>query len=306
MRLIFGGFDPNTATRKTGRLEAPVGETETGWASTAEGKTADDLLFDPLEARQLRERVLARLFTGHPANAQTIGRDRILERLGSGAMGVVYAAYDEKLDRKVTLELLRSANDATEGRHRMLREAKALAQLLHPNVVQVHDAGELDGEVFVAMEHIAGPTLREWCEQTPRSTPDILAKFLDAGRGLAAAHDERIVHRDFKPDKVLIGSDGRARVVDFGLAAEPEATPKNLAEASPSPLAPGVDPNRCRPRDAGVHGTRAVRRRRRRRPRRSVRIRGRAVGGPVRPAPTRGQDPARARGCDRLSRTAAP
>jgi len=152
----------------------------------------------------------------------SIGRYVVLEELGSGGMGVVYAAYDPELDRKIAIKVLLPARtldeEASGGKARLIREAQALARLSHPNVVNVHDVGEVDGRVFVAMEHIDGGTLKQWLDRSPRSIPEILQVFIEAGRGLAAAHAAGLVHRDFKPDNVLVGIDGRARVVDFGLA----------------------------------------------------------------------------------------
>ena len=152
----------------------------------------------------------------------SIGRYVVLEELGAGGMGVVYAAYDPELDRKIAIKVLLPAQPTSDelsgGKARLIREAQALARLSHPNVVNVHDVGEVDGRVFVAMEHIDGGTLKQWLDRSPRSIPEILAVFIEAGRGLAAAHAAGLVHRDFKPDNVLVGIDGRARVVDFGLA----------------------------------------------------------------------------------------
>jgi tetratricopeptide (TPR) repeat protein len=136
-------------------------------------------------------------------------------------MGVVYAAYDPELDRKVALKLLRpdrTGAAAEEHRLRLQREAQAIARLSHPNVVAVFDAGMLGDQVFVAMEFVEGKTLREWLKAEPRSWREIVEVFLPAGRGLAAAHDAGLVHRDFKPDNVLLGGDGRVKVADFGLA----------------------------------------------------------------------------------------
>jgi eukaryotic-like serine/threonine-protein kinase len=156
----------------------------------------------------------------------TLGRYVILDVLGGGAMGVVYTAFDPQLDRKVAVKLVRpEASDgveATEGRARLQREARAIARVSHPNVIAVHDVGTFSDEVFVAMEYVDGTTLAKWLEAEPRPWRDVVAMFAQAGRGLAAAHAVGLVHRDFKPDNVLVGKDGRARVVDFGLARAAE------------------------------------------------------------------------------------
>lgn len=151
----------------------------------------------------------------------TIGRYVVLERLGEGGMGIVYAAYDPELDRRVALKLIRAASDparAETARVRLLREAQSLAKLAHPNVIAVHDAGTYEGQVFVAMEFVDGPDLAQWLREGSPAWTEIVSTFVAAGRGLAAAHDAGIVHRDFKPENVLVGKDGRVRVLDFGLA----------------------------------------------------------------------------------------
>jgi serine/threonine protein kinase len=150
---------------------------------------------------------------------QRVGRYVVSERIGSGGMGVLYAAHDPTLSRKVALKLLRE--DSRGAAHRqaaLLREAQAMAQLAHPNVVGIYDAGAFENQVFLAMELVDGRTLKAWLREAPRSYEQILAVFLDAGRGLAAAHEVGIVHRDFKPENVMIGRDGRVKVGDFGLA----------------------------------------------------------------------------------------
>jgi eukaryotic-like serine/threonine-protein kinase len=153
-----------------------------------------------------------------------IGRFLPFDTLGMGSMGVVLAAYDPELDRRVALKLLRHgwAEGGTEGerrRGRLLREAQAMARLAHPNVVTVFDVGTVGDQVYVAMEFVNGETLRDWVKREPRTWRQIVEVFLAAGRGLAAAHAAGLVHRDFKPDNVLVGQDGRVRVGDFGLAS---------------------------------------------------------------------------------------
>jgi tetratricopeptide (TPR) repeat protein/predicted Ser/Thr protein kinase len=156
------------------------------------------------------------------SDPERIGRFRILDRLGEGGMGVVYSAYDPELDRKVALKLLRPdlADDASHGSAgtgRLQREAQAMARLNHPNVVTVHEVGRHDDQVFVAMEFVDGHTLRAWAEQD-HDWQTIVAVYCDAAQGLGAAHRAGIVHRDFKPDNVMLGEDGRVRVMDFGLS----------------------------------------------------------------------------------------
>jgi tetratricopeptide (TPR) repeat protein len=142
--------------------------------------------------------------------------------VGRGAMGEVYGAYDPDLDRKIAIKLVRAragrSGDAGEARVRLMREAQATAKISHPNVVVVYDAGTFGDRVFIAMEFVEGNTLRYWLQAAPRSWPEILEIFVAAGRGLAAAHDKELVHRDFKPDNVMVGRDGQVRVMDFGLA----------------------------------------------------------------------------------------
>ena len=165
---------------------------------------------------------------------EALGRYVVLGRLGAGGMGVVYTAYDPELDRKVAVKLLRSGQHADgTSAARLLREAKAMARLTHPNVITVHDVGTLGAQVFVAMEFVAGPTLRAWQAPAPRGWRELLAVYVQAGRGLAAAHAVGLVHRDFKPDNVIVGDDGRVRVLDFGLARAGERRP---APADPADL----------------------------------------------------------------------
>jgi predicted Ser/Thr protein kinase len=170
-----------------------------------------------------------------------IARYRIVSRLGAGGMGVVYRAHDAQLDREVALKLLRVGEDGTEGRTRMLREAKAAAKIRHPNVVTVYDAGEVFGRVFIAMELIDGVTLKAYFRGRKRGWREVVEVMLGAGEGLAAAHQAGLVHRDFKPDNVLVEAGGRVRVLDFGLArpasdADPTVQPSNLVSAAGPPV----------------------------------------------------------------------
>ena len=134
--------------------------------------------------------------------------------IGVGGMGAVYLATDRTLERQVAIKL----HHTVGGTARLQREAVAMARLAHPNVITVFEVGMLGEQAFVAMEYIAGTTLRGWLAAAPRTTRERLATLFAAGTGLAAAHDAGLVHRDFKPENVLVGDDGRARVGDFGLA----------------------------------------------------------------------------------------
>jgi serine/threonine protein kinase len=151
---------------------------------------------------------------------QRIARFSVRETLGEGGMGVVFLAHDPDLEREIAVKLIQTRRhlSPTTLRKRLIREGRALGQLRHPNVVQVHELGEHDGELYLAMEYVAGHTLRAWQDQRPRARDEILHAYTDAGRGLAAAHAASIVHRDFKPENVLISADGRVQVTDFGLA----------------------------------------------------------------------------------------
>ncbi|RKH07968.1 protein kinase [Corallococcus sp. CA053C] len=148
----------------------------------------------------------------------TLSRYVVLERLGAGAMGVVYAAYDPELDRQVALKVVRpGGRHVEELQRRLLLEAQALARLSHPHVVTLYDVGTYGDCVFLAMELVDGTTLGGWL-QTPRAWADVVRVFQDAGRGLAAAHAAGLVHRDFKPANVLVGKNGGVWVTDFGMA----------------------------------------------------------------------------------------
>ncbi|MEM6991415.1 MAG: serine/threonine-protein kinase [Myxococcota bacterium] len=153
-----------------------------------------------------------------PAGA-TVGRYQIVAPLGRGGMGMVYEAHDEELDRTVALKVLRTELAALDGA-RLVTEARAMAGLSHPNVCPVYDIGLVDERPYVVMECATGGTLDAWLHAEPRSTADVIAAFVAAGEGLAAAHAIGVIHRDFKPSNVLTDERGRMMVCDFGLAAQ--------------------------------------------------------------------------------------
>jgi eukaryotic-like serine/threonine-protein kinase len=187
---------------------------------------ARDLIDELLEGR-----VKATLFGGD--RAPRLGRLVILEPIGAGAMGTVFAAYDPRLDRKVAVKLVRSGDDG-----RILAEARALGKLAHPNVVAVHDAAEVDGAVYIVMELAPGASLRRWIGGDRRDWREVVGVMRQVALGLAAAHAAGLVHRDVKPDNILIGPD-RVRLVDFGRAA-PRDTGGETSAGTPHYMAPEV------------------------------------------------------------------
>src|SRR5512134_1291536 len=174
------------------------------------------------------------------ARGASIGRYIVLAMVGRGGMGEVYAAYDPELDRKVAVKLLRvkpgNGVSLAEGRQRTLREAQAIARLSHPNVVVVYDVGTFEEKVFIAMEFLDGNTAGYWAQVERRTWQEVLKVYVAAGRGLAAAHDKGLVHRDFKPENVMVGRDGQVRVMDFGLARQ--VSERSAAEKGKTPVTP--------------------------------------------------------------------
>ena len=164
---------------------------------------------------------------------QSIGERYVVSSvLGRGGMGTVYLARDQQLGRDVAVKL----HPAGTGGERLYREALAMAQLAHPNVVTVFEVGDLGDRLFVAMEYVRGSTLRVWATETPRTWREIVDMMLLVGEGLIAAHKAGIVHRDFKPENVLVDTEGRPRVSDFGLARANAAIVSNPpTNATPVP-----------------------------------------------------------------------
>ncbi|MBS1118606.1 MAG: protein kinase [Deltaproteobacteria bacterium] len=178
------------------------------------------------------------------AVGERLGRFEIEAQIATGGMGLIYRAYDPTLKRAVALKLLQTGLSAADAPARLLREAQGLAQLEHPNVVTVFEAGLYAGEVFIAMELIDGVSLERWLAERPRGWRQVVKVMEAAGRGLAAAHVAGLIHRDFKPANVMISSDGRVKVVDFGLARTITQSARALSTAAAEPdrsAAIGVD-----------------------------------------------------------------
>jgi eukaryotic-like serine/threonine-protein kinase len=195
---------------------------------------------DPLDRAEVLARVRAGLF-GRSSMPPKLARYELLETLGRGGFGVVYLARDPELDRKVAIKVLHCGKRGTAGdaKQRLHREAQALARFSHPNVVSVYDVGTQrlesgDETLFVVMELVDGTPLDQWMRAHPRGWKEVLAVFDDAGRGLAAAHDQGLVHRDFKPANVMVGPDMTATVLDFGLARLAAARRRSNDDATPA------------------------------------------------------------------------
>ncbi|MCA9715699.1 MAG: serine/threonine protein kinase, partial [Myxococcales bacterium] len=204
------------------------------------------------ESDRIAAMVRARLFPSL-AKPVRIGRYTVLDRLGQGGMGVVYSAYDPELDRKVAIKILRGERGDVRGNARLVREAKAMARVAHPNVIAVIEVGEHEGHTFVVMEYLRGKSLDEWITGA-RSWREIVAVYAQAGRGLAAAHQAGVVHRDFKPHNAMIieggVDDGRVKVLDFGLARARE----ELTQGA-EPLARGAGVDASLTRTGAIMGT---------------------------------------------------
>ncbi|KIG15120.1 High-affnity carbon uptake protein Hat/HatR [Enhygromyxa salina] len=178
---------------------------------------------DELDLQAAQRRVLERMLGRAPQPAR-VDRFVLDRKLGSGGMGTVWRAHDEQLNRAIALKFLRSERAGALAERRMFEEAQALAKISHPNVIPVYDVGRHEGRVWIAMELIPGRSLREWVREAKPSVAQILAAWRDAGQGLAAVHARGLIHRDVKPDNVMIGDDGRVRVIDFGLVRGTEGS----------------------------------------------------------------------------------
>lgn len=193
-----------------------------------------------------------------PVAATRVGRYVLIEVVGRGAMGEVWTAFDPDLDRKVAIKLLPNEHVATDAsRTRTIREARAMARLADPHVVAIHDVGLAEDTVFIAMEYVSGGTLRGWLKED-HDAREIMQMFCEAGRGLVAAHEHGLVHRDFKPDNVLVGADGRPRVADFGLvrtAALTDDEPAPTSAPASTALGAGVDTSASLTATGAIMGT---------------------------------------------------
>jgi len=199
------------------------GETLGGWSPW---ELTDRLVQAAVEAKVLG-------VVEHPV---TLGRYIVERPLGAGGMGRLWLAFDAQLQRRVALKIVAPhLSESPEARARIVREARAMARLSDPHVAQIYEVDESGMQVFVAMEFVDGEDLRRWLDRKPRGWREVIDVFLQAGAGLAAAHDKGIVHRDFKPDNVMLEHDGRARVVDFGLARAGVDPERNPAGSSQSP-----------------------------------------------------------------------
>jgi serine/threonine protein kinase len=162
------------------------------------------------------------------ASRKQIGRYSVVEVLGSGGMGLVYLATDDHLRRRIAIKLLNSQSHTSEGMERLLREARAMARVSHPGVVQIYEAGVQSSQVVIAMEYVQGTTLSEWAMRT-RAWRDVREMFVAIGKGVCAAHAVGIIHRDLKPSNILIDPIGHPKVADFGLARENSEDPRESA-----------------------------------------------------------------------------
>src|ERR1041385_2145748 len=206
---------------------------------------------------------------------QMIGPYRIVERKGAGGMGVVYEAFDARLNRKLAIKALNAEATADPGRRqRFLQEAQSASALDHPNIVTIYDVPEIEGQFFIVMQYVEGKTLGELLQRGPLRTPDVLRYSIQIADAVAQAHARGIVHRDLKPDNVMVTPEGQVKVLDFGLA---KLMPTNDSEEGQTVTLGRPHSLRDHPRTAGVSRGHADARAARDHPRRAAaRERGRA------------------------------
>ena len=201
--------------------------------STVDADMAQPPNSDPIAMERTRARVELAMFG--VMKPPKLKRYEILEPVAGGGMGLVYAAFDPELERKVALKVVYpEADREPRARDRLMREARALARLDHPHVVKVHDVLSHDGQIVVVMALLEGETLSAWEQRERRDWRAIVNAYLQAGEGLAAAHSVDVIHRDFKPGNAIIGSDGHVRVLDFGLARVASEPADETISGSPS------------------------------------------------------------------------
>ena len=193
------------------------------------------LQLDAIDAVRAREVDVA--YMDPPYNQHRyLGNYHIWETLVRWDAPETYGVAQKRIDCRERHTPFNSRKQIHDALALLVREATAMARLAHPNVIHVYEVGENEGRVFLAMEFVRGPNLRGWLKEAERGWPEVVAMFVQAGRGLSAAHQAGLVHCDFKPENVLVGQDGRVRVLDFGLArhagAQVEATPARVAGLS--------------------------------------------------------------------------
>lgn len=194
-----------------------------------------DTRCDPLELRRALGQVLHGLL-GRESAPVRVGRYRLREQLGRGGAGVVWLADDERIGRSVAIKRL--AATEPQARDRLVQEARTLARFCHPNIVQIYEVVHDEGASFAVMEWVEGVSLRQWQAEHP-SWRERLAVYREAGRGLAVAHAHAVIHRDFKPDNVVVTAGGDAKVVDFGLALRSGTRASgSVIEGTPGYVAP--------------------------------------------------------------------
>jgi eukaryotic-like serine/threonine-protein kinase len=225
--------DPHERPRhEPGRPDGPDERPSRAWAG-ARAKGAPPPLIEDFESRRIRAECARTLFGDPAPDPLDIDRFRLTGTLGHGGQGVVFRAFDPNLGREVALKLLADGSKRKEDQ--VLREARTLARISHDNVIKIFESGlDEDGRPFIVMELVEGTDLGTWLATAPHRWHEVVETFVAAGRGLNAAHERGIVHRDFKPRNVLVGHDGSVKVVDFGIAASPDRVrPPEDTVASP-------------------------------------------------------------------------